>query len=118
MRHPLKIALLLLGLSTLTINKVIPLSSGVEEEKENLILNPSFEFHSFMSHRTGIASDFKSHNVAFWNTEEWGDIEVIRESHVSKPIRPDFSTHNLVAISPGKRYGNFYTSRGRFVLWG
>ncbi|AEL24617.1 hypothetical protein [Cyclobacterium marinum] len=109
MRHPLKIALLLLGLSTLTINKVIPLSSGVEEEKENLILNPSFEFHSFMSHRTGIASDFKSHNVAFWNTEEWGDIEVIRESHVSKPIRPDFSTHNLVAISPGKKIWQFFT---------
>ena len=109
MRHPLKIALLLLGLSTLTINKVIPLSSGVEEEKENLILNPSFEFHSFMSHRTGIASDFKSHNVAFWNTEAWGDIEVIRESHVSKPIRPDFSTHNLVAISPGKKIWQFFT---------
>ena len=108
MKHLFKSAILLLGLCTLTINEVIPLSSGIEEE-ENMILNPSFEFHSFMSHRTGQASDYKSHNVAFWNTVAWGDIEVIRESHVSETIRPDFSTHNLVAISPGKKIWQFFT---------
>ncbi|WP_339923421.1 hypothetical protein [uncultured Cyclobacterium sp.] len=91
------------------MKEVIPSSTRSIEEVANLLLNPSFEFHSFMSHRTGKASDFQSHNVAFWNTEAWGDIEVMRESHVSIPIRPDFSAHNLVAISPGKKIWQFFT---------
>tara|TARA_R110002124_G_scaffold286927_3_gene469282 strand:- start:12796 stop:15300 length:2505 start_codon:yes stop_codon:yes gene_type:complete len=111
MKNTLKITILMLclSLSALTIKDGKPSSSGSTEEAPNLLLNSSFEFHSFMSHRTGKASDFQSHNVAFWNTEAWGDIEVMRESHVSKPIRPDFSTHNLVAISPGKKIWQFFT---------
>tara|TARA_R110002111_G_scaffold167321_6_gene233249 strand:+ start:317 stop:2821 length:2505 start_codon:yes stop_codon:yes gene_type:complete len=111
MKNTLKIPILFLclGLSALTMKEVIPSSTRSIEEVANLLLNPSFEFHSFMSHRTGKASDFQSHNVAFWNTEAWGDIEVMRESHVSIPIRPDFSAHNLVAISPGKKIWQFFT---------
>jgi len=85
------------------------LLSQKKNESENLLLNPYFEFHSFINHREGKPISYSSHNVAFWNTEEWGDIEVIRESHVSDLIRPSFSTHNLVAISPGKKIWQFFT---------
>ncbi len=66
-------------------------------------------FHAFSNHREGRAGSFSSHNTAFWNTESWGDIETIRESHVSDKIRPEFSTHNIVAILPGKKIWQFFT---------
>jgi hypothetical protein len=76
---------------------------------DNILLNPMFDFHSFINHRDGIPVSFSSHNVAFWNTATWGDIEVIRESHVPENVRPIFSTHNLVAINPGKKIWQFFT---------
>ena len=75
----------------------------------NLLLNPAFDFHSFANHRDGERISYASHNVAFWNTDDWGDIQVVRESHVSEKVRPAFSTHNLVAIYPGKKIWQFFT---------
>ncbi|MDP2335117.1 MAG: hypothetical protein Q8N05_01460 [Bacteroidota bacterium] len=75
----------------------------------NLLLNPYFDFHSFINHREGKPVSYSSHNVAFWNTDSWGDIEVVRESHVNDTIRPKFSTHNLVAIKPSKKIWQFFT---------
>jgi hypothetical protein len=81
--------------------------AGAEEGAGNLLLNPSFEFHAFANHRLGERENFKSHNTAFWNTDGWGDIEVVREAHVDAAIRPAFSTSNLVAIAPGKTVWQF-----------
>ena len=78
-------------------------------EPVNLLINPYFEFHSFINHRDGNPISFSSGNVAYWNTDTWGDIEVMRESHVADSIRPKFSTHNLVAIQPGKKFWQFFT---------
>ena len=75
---------------------------------ENLLLNPNFEFHAFDNHRHGKDNSHTSHNVAFWNTDKWGDITVMRESHVPNEIRPDFSTHNIVSIRPGKKFQQFF----------
>ncbi len=75
----------------------------------NLLLNPRFEFHSFANHREGRAVSYESHDVAFWNTDAWGDITVMRESHAPEDVRPDFSTGNLVRIEPGKRFWQFVT---------
>lgn len=85
------------------------LFSQVKNESANLLVNPVFDFHSFINHRDGVPVSFSSHNVAFWNTDSWGDIEVMRESHVPDIIRPVFSTHNLVAINPGKKIWQFFT---------
>jgi hypothetical protein len=74
-----------------------------------LLQNPQFEFHAFMPHRDGKPLSYQSGNVAFWNTEAWGDIEVLREAHVEAGIRPSFSTRNLVKIQPGKKLWQFFT---------
>ncbi len=88
---------------------IFPAFSQVESNSANLLLNSNFDFHAFINHREGQPGNFSSHNTAFWNTESWGDIETIRESHVSDMIRPDFSTHNIVAIQPGKKIWQFFT---------
>ncbi len=88
---------------------MFPGFSQLESNSANLLLNSNFDFHAFSSHREGRAGSFSSHNTAFWNTESWGDIETIRESHVSDKIRPEFSTHNIVAIRPGKKIWQFFT---------
>ncbi|MHC4872247.1 MAG: hypothetical protein ACYTFY_10415 [Planctomycetota bacterium] len=75
----------------------------------NLLLNPTFEFHSFESHRNGKPNAFYSNNTAFWNYETWGDITVMRESHVKEDVRPDFSVANMVKIEPGKKLWQFIT---------
>lgn len=75
----------------------------------NLLANPTFEFHALGPHRTGRADGYMSRNVAFWNTDAWGDITVIRESHAPVEIRPGFSAGNLVSIQPGKRFWQFFT---------
>jgi len=75
----------------------------------NLLLNARFTFHAFQNHREGKAESFTSHNVAFWNTDAWGDLTVTRESHVDAKIRPAFSTGNLVALTPGKKLWQFFT---------
>ncbi|MFH1761967.1 MAG: hypothetical protein ABIA63_12785, partial [bacterium] len=79
------------------------------ESAINLLQNPGFEFHAFNNHRLGEKISYKSHNAAFWNTREWGDITVMRESHVDTSIRPLFSTHNMVYIAPGKKIWQFFT---------
>jgi hypothetical protein len=79
------------------------------KESVNLLLNSDFDFHSFINHREGKAISYSSGSVAFWNTDLWGDIEVMRESHVSDSIRPKYSTHNIVAIKPGKKIWQFFT---------
>ncbi len=75
----------------------------------NLLLNPRLEFHSFANHREGRAVNYESGNVAFWNTDAWGDITVMRESHAPAEVQPKFSTGNLVRIAPGKRFWQFFT---------
>jgi hypothetical protein len=80
-----------------------------KEKPDNLLLNPDFNFHSFINHRDGKAISYSSHDVAFWNTDTWGDIEVMRESHGPDIVLPGFSTHNLIAINPGKKIWQFFT---------
>jgi len=75
----------------------------------NLLQNPAFEFHSFVNHRLGKAQEFESGYAAFWNSDDYGDIRVVRESHVADKIRPSYSVHNLAAIKPGKRLWQFFT---------
>lgn len=84
-------------------------STRETQDASNLLKNPSFEFHSFVNHREGTPVSYASHNVAFWNTDVWGDIEVVRESHVPDSVKPVFSTHNLIAITPGKKIWQFFT---------
>ena len=83
--------------------------SGLFLQAQNLLLNPDFDFHSFTNHRNGEAVSYSSGNTAFWNTDSWGDIQVMRESHAPDSIRPSFSTHNMVAIKPGKKIWQFFT---------
>ncbi|OGV49510.1 MAG: hypothetical protein A2017_22015 [Lentisphaerae bacterium GWF2_44_16] len=80
-----------------------------EDGKMNLLLNPDFDFHSFTNHRDGKAESYTSNNVAFWNTDAWKDITVLRESHADPKIRPDFSVHNMVSIAPGKKFWQFFS---------
>jgi hypothetical protein len=80
-----------------------------DETKMNILQNPDFDFHAFTNHRDGNAESFKSHNVAFWNTDAWKDITVMRESHVDPKIRPAFSVHNMVSVQPGKKIWQFFT---------
>jgi len=82
---------------------------GAAPASMNLLTNPGFDFHAFENHRLGRAVSYTSHNVAFWNTDAWGDITVTRESRVNADIRPAFSTGNLVSIAPGKRIWQFFT---------
>lgn len=95
---------LILGLISITTS-----FSQTKNESANLLLNPRFDFHSFVNHRDGKPVSYSSGNVAFWNTDSWGDIEVMRESHVADPVRPKFSTHNMIAINPGKKIWQFFT---------
>jgi hypothetical protein len=104
-----KSKMLFLSLIALILTGLAPSFSQESYESANLLLNPDFDFHSFINHREGKEVSYSSHNVAFWNTETWGDIEVMRESHVSDLVRPQFSTHNLVAIYPGKKIWQFFT---------
>lgn len=75
----------------------------------NLLLNPRLDFHAFTNHRDGRAVSYESGSVAFWQTDAWGDITVMREAHAPVEVRPDFSTGNLVRIAPGKRFWQFFT---------
>jgi hypothetical protein len=75
----------------------------------NLLLNSDFAFHAFQDHRHGEPESYRSHNVAFWNTEAWGDITVVRQSHVDAEIRPSFWGKNLVSLQPGSRFWQFFT---------
>jgi hypothetical protein len=101
-----KISLLL---SSLWLIVTATAFSQKKNESANLLLNPDFDFHSFINHRDGRAVSFSSGNVAFWNTDSWGDIEVMRESHIADSVRPKSSVQNIVAIRPGKKIWQFFT---------
>jgi hypothetical protein len=79
----------------------------------NLLQNPSFEFHSFNGHRAGSAREFESGYAAFWNSDAFGDIRVVREAHLGGEaeisIRPPCCARNLACIKPGKRLWQFFT---------
>ena len=75
----------------------------------NLLANPRFAFHAFGDHRDGQPENYRSHNVAFWNTRAWGDVTVVRQSHVAEDIRPNFWAENLVSLRPGSRFWQFFT---------
>lgn len=79
------------------------------EYKANLLLNQDLQFHAFENHRLGKKISYQSHSVAFWNTDAWGDIKVVRESHVDLHIRPEHTVHNMVCIAPGKKFWQFMT---------
>lgn len=87
------------------------LSSAVraDEGKANLLLNSVFAFHAFQDHRHGEPENYRSHNVASWNTEAWGDITVVRQSHVDAKIRPGLWAKNLVSLRSGSRFWQFFT---------
>ena len=55
---------------------------------QNLLLNPSYEFHSFQNHRSGAAANYYGNSAAFWHYEAFGDMTVQRESHVNADKRP------------------------------
>jgi hypothetical protein len=105
----INLPLLISSILMATLSGISTLFSQVNNRSVNLLMNPFFEFHSFVNHRNGVPVSYSSHNAAFWNTDSWGDMEVIRESHVRPDIRPDFTTHNMVAICPGKRIWQFFT---------
>ena len=105
----LKIDKLCCCLLFLLVSGILQSFSQENKESTNLLLNSDFDFHSFINHREGKPVSYSSGNVAFWNTDAWGDIEVMRESHVSDSIRPQFATHNMVAIKPGKKVWQFFT---------
>lgn len=109
MKKALKINKLYYYILFLLVSGIPQTFSQGNKESVNLLLNSDFDFHSFINHREGIPVSYSSNNVAFWNTDSWGDIEVVRESHVSDSIRPKFSTHNLVAIKPCKKVWQFFT---------
>ncbi len=69
---------------------------------QNLLLNPSYEFHSFINHRSGTAANYYGNSAAFWHYETYGDMTVQRESHVNAERRPTYSVHNIVSVKPGK----------------
>lgn len=74
-----------------------------------LLQNSGFALHAFQDHRHGEPESYRSHNVAFWNTEAWGDITVVRQSHIDAKIRPNFWAKNLVSVRPGGRFWQFFT---------
>ncbi len=84
-------------------------SVRADDNKVNLLLNSDFAFHAFRDHRHGEPENYRSHNVAFWNTEAWGDITVVRQSHVDAKVRPKFWSKNLVSLRPGSRFWQFFT---------
>lgn len=98
---------LIMGVAFLTIMSAY--AAKEDERAMNLLMNPEFEFHAFENHRLGQAKDYASHNAAFWNTDGWGDIQVMRTSHVDASIRPGFAVHNMVSIAPRKKFRQFFT---------
>ncbi len=88
----------------------------------NLILNPAFDFHVFDNHRLGLAPRHTAGYAAFWNTDAWNDIRVIRAAHLDsfdfsdpataekmRAVRAGTAARNLVAIKPGKIIRQFLT---------
>lgn len=81
-------------------------ANGVDAGERNLLLNPSFAFHSFDGSRTGVAGTFRSGSVACWNTETYGDIEVVRSTRTTA-LRTQYPTDGVVRLRPGKKLSQF-----------
>ena len=98
-------------MSTLAAGMLAPAlpAAGAEFGNMNLLKNPEFAFHVFENHRSGRRESFASGNIAFWNTDAWGDIQVVRSGHADAAARPDFAVDNLAAIRPGKSLFQFFT---------
>ncbi|OGV35045.1 MAG: hypothetical protein A2020_10975 [Lentisphaerae bacterium GWF2_45_14] len=75
----------------------------------NLLLNPEFDFHSFTGHREGKPRNAESGNVAYWNTDSWGDIKACYPLKVPSEVKPGFFVKNFVEIKPGKKMSQFMT---------
>ncbi len=86
---------------------VCALSAPLAFAGNNLLQNPSFEFHSFINHREGKAVSHTGNTVAFWRHGDYGDVTVTRESQAAAEKRPSYSVHNLVSIRPGKKLWQF-----------
>jgi hypothetical protein len=82
-------------------------ATPAETRGGNLLLNPTFEFHSFAGHRLGKAEGYSSGYVAFWNCDAYGDVQVVREAHAPADVQPAVSVGNLVRIGPGKSLRQF-----------
>ena len=93
----------------LVITTLLLMCAGSPAAGENLLLNPTFDFHSFTNHRDASRESWKSGYVAFWNAGAHGDVTVMRESHVDVKVRPPFATRNLVTIASGKTISQFLT---------
>jgi hypothetical protein len=78
-------------------------------DSRNLLLNSTFDFHSFINHREGRAVSYSARNVACWNTDGAEDITVLRSSHIPENLRPPVFFRNGVKIEPGKRIYQFFT---------
>lgn len=89
--------------------KRITSSTVIPDDYRNILLNPSFEFHNFEPHRMGKAVSYLAKSVPFWSTENYGDVTVMRESHIPIAERPDFAVDNGVNIAPGKSITQFFT---------
>ena len=74
----------------------------------NLLLNPQFRFVELSGIRCAQRSSGSSKSVAFWNTDAWGDIEVMRVSR-NIGFRPQFAVENVVRLKPGKKIRQFAT---------
>ena len=69
MRNTLKLIRLTFSSLLLVLIYVTPSFSQGKSESTNILLNPAFDFHSFINHREGKVVSFSSHNLAFWNTD-------------------------------------------------
>ncbi len=78
-------------------------------DQRNLLVNPEFDFHSFVNHRNGESVSYSGNNAACWNTDGPADITVIRASHIEPDLRPATAFRNGVKIAPGKRIRQFFT---------
>ncbi|MCK5801657.1 MAG: hypothetical protein KAI66_02435 [Lentisphaeria bacterium] len=92
-----------------TLALALAMASAAGADGENLLLNPRFDFHSFVNHRKGKAESWRSGYAASWNTSEHGAVEAVREARVDAKIRPSFSTGNLLRIRPGRKVWQFAT---------
>ncbi len=79
------------------------------EDLRNLLVNPEFDFHSYVNHRDGKAISFVARNAAGWNTDGPADVAYMRESHIPQEILSPLSVRNGVKIEAGKRIYQFFT---------
>ncbi len=81
-------------------------SMAAEPPPMNLLLNPSFAFHSFSNSRVAGRESYRAGAVACWNQDAYGDAEAWRATRTTV-FRPRFFLDNVVVIHPGKRFHQF-----------